>query len=530
MKNKVSKLQIARFISQVIFLFLLPGLFTLSFSEIGKLYSSIIKGNFNLVSSLPYLTTMLVTVSMTIVFGRFFCGWMCSFGFMNDLLYALSSKIFKFKFKIDTKTDRLLKLLKYVVLIFILIFVWTLGISSINNFNPWNAFAQITDFKNAISTYALGFIVLTLIAIGGMFIERFFCRYLCPLGAIFSIVSKFRLFKINKPNEKCGKCRLCTNKCAMGIELYKVNKVSSGECIDCLKCLDVCPRKNTNLSVAGENLNPALASSIAIATFAGVYATSTAAANTVIKNNGTSISSSVTTGTAKGQYKDGTYTGEGVGFKPGMKVSVTVKSGKISNIEIVSNNDTPGYFDQASSVIPSEIIKAQSTNVDAVSGATRSSNGIMSAVEDALKNAKLSSSSTSTTNTETGQNSNSSNTETENDTSSAAGSKENSNTSTENNNTSSNSSQKTYKDGTYTGVGNGFRPDLQVSVTVKSGKIASIEMLSNNETPRFFERASQTVSQEIIDAQSTNVDAVSGATMSSNGIMEAVQNALAKAL
>lgn len=533
MKNKVFKLQIARFISQTIFLFLLPGLFTLSFNEIGKLYSSIIKGNFNFVTSLPYLTTMLVTIVTTIIFGRFFCGWMCSFGFMNDILYTISSKIFKFKFKIDPKTDKVLKSVKYVVLIFILIFVWTLGISAINNLNPWNAFAQITNFKDAVFTYALGFVVLALIAIGAMFIERFFCRYLCPLGAVFSIVSKLKLFKINKPNEKCGKCRLCTNKCSMGIELYKVNKVNSGECIACLKCLDVCPRKNTNLSVAGENINPALASSIAIATFAGVYATSTVAANIAIKSNGTSISSSLAAGTTKGQYKDGTYTGEGVGFRPGMQVSVTVKNGNISNIEITSNNDTSGYFDQASSVIPSEIIKAQSTSVDAVSGATRSSNGIMSAVENALKNAKFSStssetttssSSNSTANSKTEQNNDSSNTETENSSSSSTtASNENSNTS------SSSSNEKTYKDGTYTGVGNGFRPNLKVSVTVKNRKIANIEMLSNEETPRFFDAASQTVPQEIIAAQSTNVDAVSGATRSSNGIMEAVQNALTNA-
>lgn len=531
MKNKISKLQIARFISQTIFLFLLPGLFTLSFNEIGKLYSSILKGNFNFVTSLPYLTTMLVTIVITIVFGRFFCGWMCSFGFMNDILYTISSKIFKFKFKVDPKTDRVLKLLKYVILIFILIFVWTLGISAINNLNPWNAFAQITNFKDAIFTYALGFVVLALIAVGAMFIERFFCRYLCPLGAVFSIVSKLKLFKINKPNEKCEKCRLCTNKCSMGIELYKANKVTSGECIACLKCLDVCPRKNTNLSVAGENINPALASSIAIATFAGVYATSTAAANIAIKNNGTAVSSLVSAGTTKGQYKDGTYTGVGVGFRPGMQVSVTVKNGNISNIEITSNNDTPGYFDQASSVIPSEIIKAQSTSVDAVSGATRSSNGIMSAVEDALKNAKLSSTSSetttnsnSTTPSEIEQNSDSSNTETENSSSSSTTSPDETS-----NNSNSSSSEKTYKDGTYTGVGNGFRPNLKVSVTVKGGKITNIEMLSNEETPRFFVAASQTIPQEIISAQTTNVDAVSGATRSSNGIMEAVQNALENA-
>lgn len=531
MKKKISKIQIARFASQIIFLLLLPGLFTLSFSQVGKLYSSIIKGNFSLTSTLPFLTTMLVTMLVTIIFGRFFCGWMCAFGTMNDILYTISSKVFKIKFKVNEKTDRMLKLLKYVVLVFVLIFVWTLGNKTLNNFSPWNAFAQITNFKSAIFEYTLGFVILALIAVGAMFIERFFCRYLCPLGGIFAVVSKLRFFKINKPNDKCGKCRLCTNKCSMGIELYKVNKVTSGECINCFKCLDVCPRKNTQLSVADENINPALASSVAIAAFAGLYATSNVVANAVT-SNATTISSSSSASSSKGQYKDGTYTGTGTGFQPGMNVTVTVKNNKISSIDITSNNDTPGYFDQAAKVIPNEIIQSQSTEVDAVSGATRSSNGIMEAVTDALKNAKLSSSSTSSTTTS--NNNSTTNAETSNDnnteSNAANSSEQNSSSATNTNNTTAPSSTSSkYKDGTYTGVGQGFRPNLKVSVTVKNGKITNIEMLSNEETPQFFNRAASVVPSEIVQSQSTEVDAVSGATRSSNGIMMAVSDALSNA-
>ena len=119
----------------------------------------------------------------------------------------------------------------------------------------------------------------------------------------------------------------------------------------------------------------------------------------------------------------------------------------------------------------------------------------MSAVEDALKNAKSSSASSKTTtnsnstsSSQTEQNTDSSNAETENNSSSST------TTPNENSTTSSSSiSEKTYKDGTYTGVGNGFRPNLKVSVTVKSGKITNIEMLSNQETPRFFDAAAQTI-------------------------------------
>ena len=93
------------------------------------------------------------------------------------------------------------------------------------------------------------FLILVFIIIGAIFIERFFCKYLCPLGAIFAITSKLRLFKIDKPSAKCGKCRVCTNNCPMGIKLYKNEKVNNGECINCLRCTEVCPRKNAQASL-----------------------------------------------------------------------------------------------------------------------------------------------------------------------------------------------------------------------------------------------------------------------------------------
>lgn len=90
-------------------------------------------------------------------------------------------------------------------------------------------------------------------------------------------------------------------------------------------------------------------------------------------------------------------------------------------------------------------------------------------------------------------------------------------------------STTSYKDGTYTGVGNGYRPNLTVKVTIKNNKITNIQMVSNNETPNFLNRAVSTVTQEIISQQSTNVDVVSGASRSSNGIMQAVEDALQQA-
>lgn len=91
------------------------------------------------------------------------------------------------------------------------------------------------------------------------------------------------------------------------------------------------------------------------------------------------------------------------------------------------------------------------------------------------------------------------------------------------------SSQSAYKDGTYTGMANGYHPNLNVQVVVSGGKIASVSIGDNDETPQFLSRA-KTVTSDIVNKQTPKVSAVSGATRSSNGIMKATENALSKAM
>jgi polyferredoxin len=387
MVKKISKLQISRLISQVIFLILMPELFTLVFNQIKKVYTTVIKGSFDISSMWPQLLAMLIIIPITIILGRFFCGWLCTFGALNDFIYMISKKVFKTKFKVDEKVDSVLKYLKYVILLFVIVFIWTSGSKAFDSYSPWDAFAQVDNISGVIAGYTGGFILLAIIAVGAVFIERFFCRYLCPLGAVLAILSKARIFKIKKLRDKCGPCRICTNNCSMGIKLYQVDKVSSGECINCFKCIDVCPRKNTQASIFGEKVNPLLPGAIAIAAFTGMNALGGVMSDKMSKNsaNNTTASSSNINKSEQKKYKDGTYTGVGQGKNPDLKVSVTVSNGKVSNVEILSANEPKGK--EALNTIPKEIIDTQSTSVDVVSGATMTSNGIMAAVNDALSQA-----------------------------------------------------------------------------------------------------------------------------------------------
>ncbi|MCH5138193.1 4Fe-4S binding protein [Clostridiaceae bacterium UIB06] len=393
MIKKLSKLQIIRHLTQIIFLIFIPELFTLVFSQLKGIYSMTTKGNFNIGEAWPNLTAALIIITITIILGRFFCGWFCTFGAVNDFIYMVSHKLFKIKFRINEKIDSKIKYIKYVILLFIVTIIWTSTSTFFDSYSPWNAFAAMGNISESVSQYTVGFIILAFILIGAIFIERFFCRYLCPLGAVFSVVSKLRIFKISKPTDNCGNCRLCTNNCSMGIELYKMDKVGIGECINCFKCIEICHRKNPQASILNENVNPLFPSAVAIAAFTGlnslgsVMKENNSAAN-IGNTNNISANSKVSTGDSSKQnkYKDGIYTGVGQGKSPDLKVSVTIKNDKITNVEIVSANESKGK--EPFSVIPKKIVESQSTSVDAVTGATLTSNGVMMAVEDALKKAQ----------------------------------------------------------------------------------------------------------------------------------------------
>lgn len=203
--------------------------------------------------------------------------------------------------------------------------------------------------------------------------------------------------------------------------------------------------------------------------------------------------------------KDGVYTGSGTGFSGTITVQVTVAGGKITAIQIVSSGDDAAYLNRAQAVIPS-VIAAQSTSVDTVSGATYSSKGILMAIRNALVQATGGLAQAVAPAASGG----------------ASSSKPHTTIDTV---TPANG----YADGVYLGEGEGYEGPMTVHVTVFGGKVTSIELVSSMDDEPYFGRAWATVPGRIIAAQTTSVDAVSGATYSSEGIRDAVNNALKKA-
>ncbi|MDP4144990.1 MAG: FMN-binding protein [Bacillota bacterium] len=546
-KNKISIVQVSRLLIQILFFIFLPSLYINTFAGIKQIYIAIIKQNVAFTQLIPQMIEVVVIIPFTIILGRFFCGWMCGYGAFGDFIYKLTNKVFKINFKVNENVDRVLKYFKYVILAFLIFIVCTFNITAFNTSSPWDVFGVVAavgkmpDFSYAALNLTVGFILFILITIASMVVERFFCRYLCPLGAVFAITSKLKIAKIQKERTKCGNCRICTNNCAMGIPLYKYDVVNSGECIDCMQCVTACPRKNVTLTVSDNDVKPLIAGAAVVSAMTGLYYAGNLAVNAVGLNSTQVAQGSESTSNAL--YKDGTYEGTGTGFRGGTtKVSVVVKGGKVTSITTLSYQDDEQFYSRASNTVIKEIIDSQSTSVDAVSGATFSSRGIMEAVENALSGAKISTNSTgasSSTAVNTQQQDESTKSQTEsnesNATSTASASNgqqaANSQSNTQTGSGTAASTSSKYKDGTYEGSGTGFRGGTTtVSVVVKNGKIADISTVSSEDTPRFYSGAFNTVAQEIINNQTSNVDAVSGATFSSRGIMEAVENALSKAV
>ena len=213
------------------------------------------------------------------------------------------------------------------------------------------------------------------------------------------------------------------------------------------------------------------------------------------------------TQTATGSFElaDGVYKGSATGFSGPVTVAVTIMDKKITSIDILSSTDDEAFFNRAKGVID-RIISSQSLDVDVVSGATYSSNGIIGAVKNALTGEKDKG--------VTGKSKQESRLDSESDNSSAE--------------IAAVQDASAYKDGTYYGTGKGFAGNIKVKVDIAGGKISAISIVSTKDGDSYVKSASSLL-DTIVEKQSTNVDTVSGATFSSRGIIAAVRSALSQA-
>jgi len=195
------------------------------------------------------LILFLVPFIISLIWGRVFCGWMCPLGGIQEMAY--SDKI---NIPISPMVDKYGKLLKYVVLAVFLFLTWKTGKNYWGEYEP---FKVLFNFEG--TTVAIIILVITLAA--SVVIERPFCRYICPLGAILSISSRIAPFRIRLDDKECKGCKLCSKKTCpvnaitMCDDERKIPVIDNYECIRCLNCIDQCRFKALFVSCRTKTLD-----------------------------------------------------------------------------------------------------------------------------------------------------------------------------------------------------------------------------------------------------------------------------------
>lgn len=275
MKNKIKlgkkpKITIARLITNVavraFFFFLFPAVFSTAFAGIRNICTQIGSGKPLEVNS--FLITLIAVLAFTVIFGRFFCGFACPFGTYGDVLYTLSSWIqrcfHRKPFRLSARIGNILRYCKYIVLAAVVVLCFTGRDSIVGSLSPWTVFSRLQSLSLPSSQNQIGILFLILISAGMVLEPRFFCRFLCPLGAVFSLLPVLPFSSVSRDRSSCLKgCSLCSRNCPANLNLpdrslpFSQDNSSEitqneafagrmGECFTCGRCADGCPKSSAS--------------------------------------------------------------------------------------------------------------------------------------------------------------------------------------------------------------------------------------------------------------------------------------------
>ena len=196
-------------------------------------------------SGLFIFVTIVVT---SFIFRRAFCSWICPVGFISEMLGDISDRVFGKRLKLPSWLDWPLRSLKYLLLLF---FIWAIFFqmtpAAIKSFvySDYNVVSDLLMLKffTDISMFSLG--VISFLFLMSLIIRGFWCRYLCPYGALVGIAGFFSPTRITRSSASCIDCAVCTRVCPSFIKIKTVKQVWSDECTGCMACVDSCPVSNT---------------------------------------------------------------------------------------------------------------------------------------------------------------------------------------------------------------------------------------------------------------------------------------------
>ncbi len=193
------------------------------------------------------LVIFLAILLMSLLAKKSFCSWLCPVGTLSEGVYKLGRRLFGRNFRIWRGLDLFLRSIKYLLLLLFVKFI-LLGMSAeaVEKFldAPYWAVSDVKMLHFFTHMSGTTLVVLALLTILSVFYKMFWCRYLCPYGALLGLASMLSPFKIRRDASVCTGCRRCTAACPSALEVHSCTEIYSPECTGCLTCVAECPERN----------------------------------------------------------------------------------------------------------------------------------------------------------------------------------------------------------------------------------------------------------------------------------------------
>ncbi len=192
------------------------------------------------------MVLLCVFLLSSLLIKKSFCSWLCPVGTVSEYLWKLGRKLFRRSFALPAWLDLPLRSLKYLLLAFFFFVIFTMSAQDLGDFlqSPFSIVADVKmlNFFRTIGT--LGIVVLATLVALSVVIQNFWCRFLCPYGALMGIVSAFSPVKIRRDAQACIDCGKCNKACPSQLPVDRLVQIRSVECTGCMECVAVCPAEN----------------------------------------------------------------------------------------------------------------------------------------------------------------------------------------------------------------------------------------------------------------------------------------------
>ena len=189
---------------------------------------------------------LLTFLAMAFLFRKAFCSWLCPIGTISEYLWRAGQNIFKRNFCLPRWLDLPLRGLKYFLLGFFFWAISTMSVAGIRDFmqSPYGLIADVKMLNFFRHLGETGLIVLSVVVLASVFVPNFWCRFLCPYGALLGLTSWLSPARIRRSTETCIDCAKCARVCPAALPVDKLVQIRSVECTGCLECVAVCPAQN----------------------------------------------------------------------------------------------------------------------------------------------------------------------------------------------------------------------------------------------------------------------------------------------